>query len=234
MVLLGAIVNGLSIIVGAFLGKVLNRIPEKTKVTVMQGIALTVMILGIQMGLKSEEFLIVIISIVVGAILGEYWDLDGKLNSVGLWLERKLGSNEEGSVAKAFVTATLIFVIGAMAVLGAIDSGLRGDHSILYTKSLIDGFTSVLLTTTFGIGVIFSAIPVLLYEGTIALFAVQIERFVPEALMNSFIKEMTSAGGIMIFAIGLNLLNVTKIRVANLLPGILVVAALVSFVYFIN
>lgn len=232
MVLLGTIINGLSIVLGTLLGKLLTKIPENTKTTVMQGIALSVIVLGIQMGLKSEQFLIVIVSLVLGGILGEYWDLDGKLNAAGLWLERKLGASEEGSVAKAFVTATLIFVIGALGVLGALDSGLRGNHSILYTKALIDGFTSLLLTTTFGIGVIFSAIPVVLYQGTIALFAVQIDKWVPQQVMDSFIVEMTSAGGIMILAIGFNLLNITKIRVANYLPAILVVGVIVTLLHY--
>ncbi len=232
MVLLGTLVNGATIIAGTLIGLLLTKIPEKIRTTVMQGIALAVMILGVQMAIRSEEFLIVILSIVLGGVLGEVWDFDGKLNAAGNWLEQKLGASEQGSVAKAFVTATLIFVIGALAVLGALDSGLRGDHSILYTKALIDGFTSLLLTTTFGIGVLFSAVPVVVYEGAIALFAVQIERWVPEALMDSFITEMTSVGGIMIFAIGLNLLNLTSIRVANFLPGILVTGVFVTGLYY--
>jgi uncharacterized protein len=157
-----------------------------------------------------------------------------KLNQLGNWLEKKLGSSEESSISQGFVTATLIFVIGAMAIIGALDSGIRGDHNVLYTKAIIDGFTSVILATTLGIGVLFSAVPVMLYQGTIALFATQIDRFVPAVLLESFVVEMTSAGGIMIVAIGLNLLGLTKIRVANLLPGILVVALLVSIFYYFN
>ena len=125
----------------------------------------------------------------------------------------------------------MIFVIGAMAVIGALDSGIRGEHDVLYTKAIIDGFTALILTTTLGIGVIFSAIPVVLYQGLIALFATQIDRVVPEELMDMFIMEMTAAGGVMIFAIGLNLVGLTKIRVANLLPGIIIVAVIVSIIY---
>ena len=231
MVLTGTLVNGLAIIIGTLVGKLLHRIPDGMKGTVMHAIGLAVITLGLQMGFKSDNFLIVIISLVVGAVAGEYFALDDKLNAVGAWLEGKMGSNDKGSISKGFVTGTLIFVIGAMAVLGALDSGIRGNHDILYTKSIIDGFTSLILTTTFGIGVIFSAIPVVLYEGGIALFATQIDRLVPNALMDQFITEMTSTGGIMIFAIGLNLLGVTKIRVANLLPGILVVAIIVTGMY---
>jgi uncharacterized protein len=231
MVLLGTIVNGVCIIIGTLLGKLLHRIPENMKGTVMYAIGLAVMVLGLQMGMKSENFLIVIISLVLGTVIGEWMGLDDKLNALGSWLERKLGAKGETSISQGFVTATLIFVIGAMAVIGALDSGIRGAHDVLYTKAIIDGFTSLILTTTLGIGVMFSAIPVFLYQGTIALFATQIDRFVPQAVMDSFIVEMTSAGGIMIFAIGLNLIGLTKIRVANLLPGILVVAAVVSIIY---
>ncbi|MFS0865538.1 DUF554 domain-containing protein [Fredinandcohnia sp. 179-A 10B2 NHS] len=235
MVLLGTIVNGICIIAGTFIGKLLHRIPENIKSTVMQGIGLAVSLLGIQMGLKSEQFLIVIFSLVFGAILGEWWGLDDKLNALGIWIEKKVGSSSsEGTLAKGFVTATLIFVIGAMAIIGALDSGLRQDHHVLYTKSIIDGFTSLILATTLGIGVLFSAIPVMIYQGSIALFATQIEKWVPSSLMDSFIVEMTGTGGLMILAIGLNLLGITKIRVANLLPGILITAILVTGVYYWN
>lgn len=231
MFLLGTIVNGLCIIIGTLLGKLLNRIPEGMKTTVMSGIGLSVVVLGLQMGFKSGNFLIVIISLVFGAVIGEYLDLDGKLNSVGYWLEKRIGPSGQGSISQGFVTATLIFVIGAMAIIGALDSGIRGDHDVLYTKAIIDGFTALILTTTLGIGVIFSAVPVVLYQGLIATFATQIDRFIPAELMDSFIIELTASGGVMIFAIGLNLLGLTKIKVANLLPGILVTAVIVTVIY---
>lgn len=231
MVILGAVVNGLCIIFGTLMGKMLRSFPESMKGTVMQAIGLAVCVLGLQMALKGENFLIVIISLVVGTVLGEWMDLEGKLASLGDWLEKKVGTKGEGNVSLGFVTATLIFVIGAMGVIGALDSGIRGNHDILYTKAIIDGFISLILTTTLGIGVLFSAVPVILYEGLIALFATQINQFVPEALMNEFIIEMTATGGIMIFAIGLNLLGVVKIKVANLLPAIFVVAIIVSIMY---
>lgn len=231
LILLGTIANGICIIVGALLGKVFHRIPERMKTTVMSGIGLAVALLGIQMGLKSENVLIVICSLVLGGILGELWDLDRLLNKLGHWLERKIGRGEEGAIAKGFVAATLLFVIGAMAIIGALDSGLRGDHSVLYTKSIIDGFTSIILTTTLGIGVIFSAIPVMLYEGAIALLATQIQAWVPKELLDSFIAESTATGGILIMAIGLNLLGITSIRVANLLPSILITAAAVAVMH---
>ncbi|MED3551822.1 DUF554 domain-containing protein [Cytobacillus praedii] len=231
MFLLGTLVNGLLIIVGTIIGKRLNRIPENMKGTVMYAIGLAVMVLGLQMGLKGENFLIVILSLVFGAVIGEYFALEDKLNALGNWLEKKLGSSDQGSISQGFVTATLIFVIGAMAIIGALDSGIRGDHDVLYTKSIIDGFTALILATTLGIGVLFSAFPVVIYQGLIALFAMQIDRFVPTELMNSFITEMTATGGVMIFAIGLNLAGITKIRVANLLPAILVTGIIVTIIY---
>jgi uncharacterized protein len=232
MVLLGTIVNGLCIMIGTFIGTLFRRIPEQMKKTVMHGIGLAVMVLGIQMALKSEQFLIVIFSMVFGSVLGELWKLEDRLNDLGRWIERKMGGKEEGSVAKGFVTATLIFVIGAMAIIGALDSGLRQDHRVLYTKSIIDGFTSIILASTFGIGVLFSAVPVMLYQGSIALFATQIEKWIPNELMEAFIIEITATGGIMITAIGINLMGLTTIRVANMLPGILVCSILVTLTYF--
>jgi uncharacterized protein len=236
MFLLGTLVNGLLIIIGTLIGRLLNRIPESMKTTVMYAIGLSVIVLGLQMGLKSENFLIVIISLVMGAVFGELMQLEEKLNQLGLWLEKKIGSskigsNGKGSIAEGFVTATLIFVIGAMAIIGALDSGIRGDHDVLYTKGLIDGFTSIILTTTLGVGVIFSAIPVMLYQGLIALFATQINTFIPQVLMDQFIVEMTATGGVMIFAIGLNLTGLVKIKVANLLPAIVVTGLIVTVLY---
>ena len=236
MFLLGTLVNGVLIIIGTLIGKLLHRIPESMKTTVMYAIGLSVIVLGLQMGLKSENFLIVIISLVLGAVIGELMQLEEKLNQLGFWLEKKIGSlgigsTGKGSISEGFVTATLIFVIGAMAIIGALDSGIRGDHDVLYTKGLIDGFTSIILTSTLGVGVIFSAIPVMLYQGLIALFATQIDRFIPQMLMDQFIVEMTATGGVMIFAIGLNLTGLVKIKVANLLPAILVTTIMVTIIY---
>jgi uncharacterized membrane protein YqgA involved in biofilm formation len=231
MFLLGTLVNGLLIVTGTFLGKLFQRIPEKMKNSVMHVIGLAVMVLGLQMGLKSENFLIVILSLVIGTVFGEYFALEDKLNAAGSWLENKMGSKSHGRISEGFVTATLIFVIGAMSIIGALDSGIRGDHDVLYTKAIIDGFTALILTTTLGIGVVFSAIPVVIYQGLIAAFATQIDRFVPQALMDSFIVEMTATGGVMIFAIGLNLTGITKIRVANLLPGIVITGLIVTIIY---
>ena len=234
MVLLGTLINALLIIVGTIIGRLLKNIPENMKQTVMYAIGLAVTVIGLQMGFQSGQFLIVIISLVLGAVIGEWIDLDFQLNRFGQWLESKVGKNKKGeniSIAQGFVSATLIFVIGSMAVIGSLDSGLRNDHDLLIVKGLIDGFTSIILATTLGIGVLLSAVPVILYQGTIALFATQISRFIPDQALALFIQEMTATGGVMIVAIGLNMIGLTKIRVANLLPGILVVALVVAIAY---
>lgn len=232
MVLFGSIVNIILIIVGTLIGRFLSNIPERMKETVMYGIGLAVVAIGIQMTFESNQILIVIISIVLGAVVGEWIDLDGKINRLGKWLEVKLPSKKEGpGIAQGFVTATLIFVVGSMAILGAIDSGLRNEHDILIMKGILDGFTSIILSSTLGIGVIFSAIPVFIYQAIITLLSTQISRFVPDVLLDSFIAEMTATGGLMIVGIGLNLIGITKIRVANLIPGIAVVAVIVTIVH---
>ncbi|MCZ2259041.1 DUF554 domain-containing protein [Sporosarcina sp. G11-34] len=232
MILFGTIVNTLLIIIGTIIGRFLHNIPERMKETVMYGIGLAVTVIGIQMTFESTQILIVIVSIVFGAVIGEWVDLDAKVNKLGEWIESKLPARREGpSIAQGFVTATLIFVVGSMAIIGAIDSGLRNDHDVLIMKGIIDGFASIILSSTLGIGVIFAAIPVFLYQTVITLFATQMSRFIPDALLEFFIAEMTATGGLMIVAIGLNLIGLTKIRVANLIPGILIVSIVVGVVY---
>ena len=232
MVLLGTLVNAALIAIGSIIGKFLPNIPEKIKETVMSGIGLAVVAMGIQMTFKSEQYVIVILSIVIGAVIGEWIDLEKYLNALGNWIESKMKAKEGTSISQGFVTATLIFCVGSMAILGALDSGIRNDHNLLITKGILDGFTSIVLSSTLGIGVLFSAVPIIIYQGFIALLATQIDTWVPKGLMDMFIVEMTATGGLMIITIGLNVMGLTKIRSANLLPGILVVGILVSIVYY--
>lgn len=232
LVLLGTIINALLIAVGAIIGRFLQGIPDKMKETVMQVIGLAVTVLGIQMGITSKNFIVVIVSLVIGTIIGEWIDLDLQLNRFGKWLEHKIGKKgDQGDIAQGFITSTLIFVIGSMAIIGALDSGLRNDHSVLITKGIIDGFTAIFLASTLGIGVLLGAVSVFIYQGTIALFAGQISNIVPEVLLDTFVQQMTATGGAMIIAIGLNMIGLTKIRVANMLPAILVVAIVVTFMH---
>ncbi|MBD7944881.1 MULTISPECIES: DUF554 domain-containing protein [Psychrobacillus] len=232
MVLFGALINALLIIIGSLIGRLLKGIPENMKQTVMYAIGIVVIVMGVQMGLESSNFVIIIICIVLGAVVGEWIDIDKWINRLGQMIELKFGSKkQDGSIAQGFVTSTLIFVIGAMGVLGALNSGLQNDHDLLVSKGIIDGFTAVILSATLGIGVILSSIPVVVYQGAIALLATQITRLVPEAALEMFLQEMTAAGGIMIIGIGTNLLGLTKIRVANLLPCLVFVGIVVAIIF---
>lgn len=224
MVLLGTIVNALAIIIGSIIGSFLSNIPNKVRVTVMQGLGLAVLVLGVTMGLKSDNFLLVIFSVVFGGIIGEVFKIEDKLNSLGEWIERKVSKEKKGNIANAFVTSTLVYTIGAMAILGALNSGLSGgaDHKILYIKSMLDGFSAVIFASAMGIGVIFSSIPVLIYQGIIALLAGSINELLSESLLNSVISEITATGGILIIAIAINILEIKKINVANLLPAVII------------
>ena len=232
MVLLGSFLNALFIIIGALFGRLFKNIPEQMQQTVLSIIGLVVALLGIQMGLESTNFILLIVSLIIGAVIGEWLNLEGKFNRFGKWVESLFGKRaQKGSIAEGFVTASLIFVIGSMGIIGALDSGLRNDHNVLITKGIIDGFMSIILASTLGIGVLISAIPVFLYQGIIALFAGVISTYIPSEALDLFIKEMTATGGIMILAIGLNIAGLTKIRVANLLPAILMVGILVAIIF---
>ena len=234
MVLIGAFLNGLFIIIGSVIGLFFRNIHNKTKETVLIVIGLTVAVLGIQLSITSTNFIIIVISLVVGTIIGEWLNIEGWLEKVGYKVESLFRKqNTTGKIAEGFITASLIFVIGSMAVVGAIDSGVKNDHTILITKGIIDGFMSIFLTSTLGIGVILSAIPVFLYEGIIALSATTIEHIVPKEVFTQFIQEMSATGGIMILAIGLNVAKITSIRVANLLPSLIVVGVVVFLMQMI-
>ncbi|GLO68224.1 DUF554 domain-containing protein [Oceanobacillus kimchii] len=234
MVLLGTVVNGILIVIGSILGLFFTKIPEKYKETVMNGIGLVVFLIGLQMAFETDQIIIVLLSLLTGALIGEAIGLEERLNQLGEWVGNRVSTkSEETSIAQGFVTASLIFCIGAMAIIGALDSGIRGDHEVLMTKGVIDGFTSLVLTTTLGFGVILSVIPVVVYQGLIALFATQIENWVSPVFLDGLIIELTAVGGLLIVAIGLNLLNITKIRIGNLLPSIGTVIIIYSIVQFL-
>jgi len=222
LVLLGTIVNAFAIIVGGGIGTLLSNIPQKIRTTVMQGIGLAVIVQGISMGLKTENFLLVIISIVLGSVIGEIIGIEAILDNLGEWLESKVGGKGKGSVASAFVTATLVYTIGAMAILGALNSGLKLDHSLLYLKAMLDGFSAIIFASTLGIGVVYSAVPVFVYQGLIALLARYIQLLFNQNLLDAMILEITSTGGILIIAIAINILDLKKINVANMLPAVII------------
>lgn len=225
--LAGTIVNAVAIIIGSGIGLFLPSIPERMKTTIMQGVALAVVLIGLGMALKDErDILLIIISLVAGGLLGEWWNIEGLLMKLGQKIESRAQTMGSGRMAEAFVTASLIFCVGSMAVVGAIQSGIAGQNKTLYAKSLLDFFTSLVFTTTLGVGVAFAAVPVFLYEGAIALVS-----YFAGAALNSppIIDCMSATGGLLIVAIGINLLGLKKIAVGNLLPAMLV-AALVKWI----
>ncbi|MHC5216098.1 DUF554 domain-containing protein [Enterococcus sp. LJL128] len=226
MILLGSIVNALAIIIGSFFGAVLRNLREETKDTVTKGIGLGVIVLGLQMSFKANSFILILISLCLGAMMGEFFRIEDRMNTFGLYLEKRFakpGSN----FAEGFVTATLIFLIGSMAIIGAIESGVSGNHQTLFTKSVMDGFMAIMLTATLGVGVLFSAFPVLIYQGIITLAASLLMKYVPKELLDQLMIGISSIGGLMIMAIGLNILGLTKIRVSNYLPGIVILVLLI-------
>lgn len=208
-------------IIGLFFGK---RLPEKLKSTVIQGIALTVLVIGLQMALKTNNVVIVILSLVLGGVIGESIDIEAGLNRFGKSLEERFSSSDgEGRFTKAFVSTSLIYCVGAMAIVGSLESGLNANHSILFAKAALDGITAIVFTSSLGVGVIFSALPVLLYQGGIVLFAGKLQGVLSEAV----ITEMSAVGGLLIFGIGINMLEIKHIKVGNLLPGIFIAVPLV-------
>ncbi|MDI6906619.1 MAG: DUF554 domain-containing protein [Thermoanaerobacterales bacterium] len=219
----GTIVNATAIVLGALAGVAVRRgLPERVSETVMQGLSLSVILLGIQMALQTKNPLIVIGSLVVGGAAGAALDIEGRLAAFARRLEARIGGNSQSGAAlgRAFITATLVFCVGAMAVLGSIEDGLTGQPRTLFAKSLLDGIASLIFATTMGIGVLFSAVPVFLYQGTLTLAAGAVQPY----LSPWVVAELTATGGLIIAGIGLNLLKVSKIRVGNLLPAIFVAA----------
>ncbi len=216
--MLGTIVNAGAIILGALLGIIIKTgIKESYKDTIMDGIGLSVVLIGIMGGIEAGNIILIIASIVIGSIVGEAIDIDKKLDHLGLKMQEKFGKGDS-NFSKGFVTASLVYCIGAMAIVGSLESGLSGNHETLFAKSILDGITAVLFASSLGIGVAFSAVPVFIYQGTITLLANVIKDFLtPEA-----VNEMSAVGGLLILAIGVNLMGIKKIKVANMLPAIFI------------
>ncbi len=228
--MIGTIVNVAAIIVGSLAGfLVKGRLPERFQNIVMQGISLAVLIIGLQMAFSVESTkgtLVVIFSLVIGGIIGEILRVESRLEGFGELIQKRFGS-DDGLFVQGFVQSSLIYCVGAMAIMGAIQDGLNNDPSILFTKSLLDGTASVAFSATFGIGVLFSSIPVLLYQGSITLLA----SWAQKILNQDVVAMMTATGGLLIMAIGLNMLLSAKIKIGNLLPSIFVAIAIALIVF---
>lgn len=218
MILTGTIVNAAAIVAGSIFGILLGKfVPERLRSAVEKGVALCVLYIGVDGMLAGEKTLVAILSIVLGALIGEGLRLDDRVHQFGDWVERRLGGKEaKTSVSEGFISASLLFCVGAMAIMGALDSGLTLDHSTLYAKSTLDGITSIVYASAMGIGVALSAIPVLLYQGLIALGASALSPY----LTADVIIEMKCAGSILILGLSLNMLGLTKLKVMNYVPAV--------------
>lgn len=224
----GTLLNTAAVIVGGTAGTCLRtRFPERVRQMVMWGVGLVSVVIGLQMSLSTRNILIILGSLLTGGIVGELARLHDRLNRFGDLLQAKLSGEHDRSFSKGFVTASLVFCVGPMTILGSIQDGLSGDYQLLAMKSILDGFAALAFAASMGWGVLFAALTVLLYQGGLTLGASLVKALLTEPM----VAEMTATGGTLILAIGLNLLDVTAIRVANFLPGLLiapVVAALVQ------
>ncbi|MBT9153663.1 MAG: putative membrane protein YdfK [Firmicutes bacterium] len=220
--MLGTIVNALAILAGGILGALLGGvIKEKSRDTVMHGLGLSVVVVGLTMALKTDSPLIVIASLVLGGLVGEWLDIEGNLYR-GAALVEKRYVRGKGGLAQGFVTTSLIYCVGAMAIMGSLESGMTGNHATLYAKAMLDGVSAVVFASTLGLGVALSSLSVFVYQGAITLLAAWISQWLTPAA----VIEMTATGGILIVAIGLNVLEIKKVRVGNLLPAILLAVLL--------
>jgi uncharacterized membrane protein YqgA involved in biofilm formation len=221
---LGTIVNALAALVG---GALRRRIPERMRDIAMQGIGLVTLVLGMQMALGTRSIPIVILSVVSGGWIGEALGIESGLERLGTWAEARLGTaGDRGTFARAFVTSSLLFCVGPLIILGSIQAGLGQTPTLLYTKSMLDGVSSLALGAALGIGVVLSAGTILVYQGALTL-AAQAARSV---MTPDVVREFTATGGVLVLGIGLAILRVRSIRAANFLPALLVSVVLTALV----
>jgi hypothetical protein len=225
----GTLINTGAILVGGLIGLFLRRgIPENYSRTVQDALGLLIIVIGIQYGFKADNVALVGLSLAIGAVIGEWRQWEARLENVGVRLQKALG-REESSFVKGFVSATLLFIVGAMGVVGALEDGLTGNHQILIIKAMLDGIFSMLFSASMGIGVLFSAFPILIYQGSISLGAEIIKPLLTDPMLNN----ITALGGIIIAGLGFNMLGLTRIKVGNILPGIIVVPLLMALIKFL-
>ena len=226
----GTILNVVTVLIGGILGAVLGgRLPERVRETVMHGLGLLVLVIGMQMALTTRNLLIVLASILLGGILGELLGIQTRLDALGQKLEERFArGGEAGTFTRGFVTASLIFCVGPLSILGSIQDGLLGDFNLLAIKSTLDGFAGLAFASTLGIGVAFAAISVLVYQGAISLAAMVLGTALGAVSHETpWVIEMSATGGVLIMGISMILLNLKQVRVANLLPAVLIAPAIV-------
>ena len=225
MILLGTIANAGAIIIGGIAGSFFRKgISERFSNIIMSVLGLFTLVLGMMFAVDSQNALVVIFSLVIGSVIGEWIDIEKRMNDLGDYVQGKLNSGE-GSFSKGFVTASLLFCVGTMSIMGSLQSGLMNDHKILLMKSILDGTISVVFASTLGIGVVLSSLPVLVYQGSIALLASSVAPYLSEAV----ITEMTAVGGVLLVGMGINLLEIRKLKVGNMLPAIFLPIILMLF-----
>lgn len=226
--MLGTIVNAAAILVGGALGLLLKKgIPERISTGIMQGLGLVVIYIGVSGSLEGQNALIATVSIVAGGAIGMLLDFDGRFTRLVGRAETAFRKHDEAgsTFGEGFITATLLFCVGAMAVVGSLNSGLTGNHEVLFTKSILDGVSSFIFASTLGAGVLLSAVAVFVYQGAITLLA----QFLAPVLSDTVVAEMTCVGSLLIVAIGLNLLKVTKIKVMDFILAIFLPIGLCRF-----
>ncbi len=227
--MIGTLINVVAILAGSLIGCLMRKgLPTRIKDTVTQGLGLSVILIGALGAIKTQDTMCIIASIVVGGLVGSGLNIEKGLDTLGVKAQNAFvpSGNTQSTFAKGFVSATLIFCVGAMAIVGALDSGLRGDHSTLMAKAALDGVMSVILASTLGPGVALSALAVLVYQGAIALLA----QWVSPLLTDAVVLEMSAVGGLLIIGIGLNMLFEKHLQVGNLLPAIFIPIAYIPLI----
>jgi hypothetical protein len=235
MIATGTMINVLAVLVGGTLGTLLgNRLPGRMRETIMHALGLLTMVIGFQLSLETENILIILGSLLLGGLLGELLRIERGIDQVGQWLERRTRGEAASTdsttgattFSHAFLTASLVFCVGPMTILGSIQDGLTGNYTLLAVKSTMDGFASLAFASTLGPGVISSALTVLVYQGALTLGA----GWADAVLTDPMVAEMTATGGVLMLALGLGLLEIKKIRVGNLLPAIAIAPIIVAVI----
>ncbi|MCU0587519.1 MAG: DUF554 domain-containing protein [Syntrophobacteraceae bacterium] len=229
--MVGTMVNVGAILGGGLVGVLIGaRLPDKMRSTVMHGLGLVCLLIGLQMAMKTNNILIVLGALMLGAMLGEALRIDDAFHRAGLFLQSALARGGSGLFAEGFVTASLVFCVGPMAILGSIQDGLNGDYRLLAIKSMLDGFASIAFAASLGWGVLLSAVPILLYQGAVTLFA----HFLASILTDPLIAEMTATGGLIIVGISLRLLEIKELRLASFLPALVVAPLIVVLIPWVK
>lgn len=226
MILFGTIVNIITVIAGSLGGYFFHsKLPPKILKLIFQGIGLFTIFIGIDMASKTSNFIILVFSIILGAAFGEWIDIDKYINRFSLWIKRKIKSDNE-SFSEGMISAFLLFCMGSMTILGAFEEGTKGNSELLIAKSLMDGFGALALASALGLGVIFSIIPLFIFQGGLTLLSFWMGNLMPDAVIN----EMTATGGLMLTGLGLSIMEIKKIKIINLLPA-LVFSVILAFLF---